>query len=75
MTEPTCDLTPDGTYIFEQAADDGTRAVVAVLPEDVDEIAGPAAESPTSEERQRRARVAWLLAEPELRRQLEERSV
>src|SRR5688500_10649085 len=39
MTEPTCDLTPDGTYIFEQAADDGTRAVVAVLPEDVDEIA------------------------------------
>ena len=73
MKEPTCDLTPDGTYVFEQQLDDGTRAVVAVLPEDVDEVAGPAGAEPLSaEEKQRRYRVARLIAEPELRRQLEE---
>jgi hypothetical protein len=73
MKEPTCDVTPDGTYIFEQQRDDGTRAVVAVLPEDVDEVAGPAGPEPLgADEKQRRYRVARLLAEPELRRQLEE---
>ena len=72
MREPTCEVTPDGTYVFEIRLDDGARAVVAILPEDVDEIAGPPSESPSSEERQRRYRVARLLAEPELRAQFEE---
>jgi len=72
MREPTCDVTPDGTYVFEQQLDDGTRAVVAILPEDIDEVTGPAGDPVSTEERQRRFRVARLLAEPELRRQLEE---
>jgi len=72
MREPTCDVTPDGTYVFEQQLDDGTRAVVPVFPEDIDEIAGPVGAEPMgAEEKQRRFRVARLLAEPELRRQLE----
>ena len=73
MREPTCDVTPDGSYIFEVELEDGTRAVVTVFPEDIDEAAGqpqPGLLGP--EERQRRYRVAKLLAEPELRRQLEE---
>ncbi len=72
MREPTCDMTPDGTYIFEIQLEDGTRAVVPVFPEDVDEVTGPPGPEPLSaEERQRRSRVARLIAEPELRRQLE----
>ena len=66
MREPTHDLTPDGTYIFEVQRDDGTRVVATVFPEDVDEIAGPASEAMGNEEKQRRLRVARLLAEPEL---------
>ena len=74
MPEPTHDVTPDGTYVFEVQLEDGRRAVVPVFPEDIDEVAGPAGPAPLSaEERQRRYRVARLLAEPELRRQLEER--
>ena len=72
MREPTCEVTPDGTHVFEIRLDDGSRAVVAVLPEDIDEIAGPAGDPPTPEERQRRYRVARLIAEPELRAQFED---
>ena len=71
--EPSWEVTPDGTYIFEVQLEDGTRAVVPVFPEDVDEIAGQVgAEPPSTEEKRRRFQVARLLAEPELRRQLEE---
>ena len=66
MPEPTHDLTPDGTYVFEVQRDDGTRVVATVFPEDVDEIAGPASAAMGAEEKQRRYRVARLLAEPEL---------
>ena len=69
MSEPTHDLTPDGTYIFEVERDDGTRLVATVFPEDVDEIAGPASEHMEAEEKQRRFRVARLLAETELTQQ------
>ena len=69
MPDPTHDLTPDGTYIFEVQRDDGTRLVATVFPEDVDEIAGPASEQMGSEEKQRRFRVARLLAESELAQQ------
>ncbi len=73
MREPTCEVTPDGTYVFEIQLEDGSRAVAAILPEDVDEVAGPpTSDPPSAEERQRRFRVARLLAEPELRQQLEE---
>lgn len=73
MREPTHDVTPDGTYVFEVEAEDGTRAVATVFPEDIDEVAGPPSSDPlTPEERQRRYQVARLLAEPELRAQLEE---
>jgi hypothetical protein len=73
MREPTHDITPDGTYVFEVQLDDGARAVVEILPEEVDEVAGPlSSPQPTAEERQRRYRVARLLAEPELRRQLDD---
>jgi len=72
MREPTHDITPDGTYVFEVQLDDGTRAVVEILPEEVDEVAGPpSSPQPGAEERQRRYRVARLLAEPELQRQIE----
>ena len=70
MPELGCDVTPDGTYIFEMTRADGARVVVTVFPEDVDEIAGPASEPPLgSEEKQRRYRVARLLAETELANQ------
>ena len=69
MPDPTHDLTPDGTYIFEMERDDGTRLVATVFPEDVDEIAGPASEQMGADERQRRYRVARLLAESELAQQ------
>jgi hypothetical protein len=66
-------VTPDGTHVFEIRLDDGSRAVVAILPEDIDEVAGPpSSDPPSAEERQRRYRVARLLAEPELREQYEE---
>jgi hypothetical protein len=73
MQEPTYEVTPDGTYVFEVEREDGTRVVATVFPEDIDEIAGP----PTSaaddlEERRRRLRVARLIADAELRQQLEE---
>ena len=72
MREPTHDITPDGTYVFEVQLDGGARAVVEILPEEVDEVAGPlSSPQPGAEERQRRYRVARLLAEPELQRQLE----
>ena len=72
MREPTCEMTPDGTYVFEVLLDDGTRAVAAVLPEDVDEVTGPlSSPQPSPEEQQRRFRVARLIAEPELRTQLD----
>jgi hypothetical protein len=71
MREPTCDLTPDGTYIFEVELDDGRRVVATIFPEDVDEVTGPVSgESPGAEERKRRFNVARLLAEPELRQQI-----
>lgn len=73
MREPTHDVTPDGTYVFEVLAEDGTRAVATVFPEDIDEVTGPpSSEAPSAEERQRRYQVARLLAEPDLRAQLEE---
>ena len=66
MQDPSCDLTPDGTYVFERQRPDGRRDVVTVLPEDVDEIAGPASPPPLdAEEKQRRYRVARLLADAE----------
>ena len=72
MREPTHDVTPDGTYVFEVELEDGTRAVATVFPEDIDEVTGPpSAESPGPEERQRRYQVARLLAEPDLRAQLD----
>ena len=71
MREPTCEMTPDGSYIFEVQTDDGTRAVAPVFPEDVDEVAGPPSAGTLSpEEKKRRYQVARLIAEPELRRQL-----
>ena len=70
MPEPQVDVTPDGTFLFEVQRPDGTRAVVTVFPEDVDEIAGPATATPLPpEERQRRIRVARLLADSELQRE------
>jgi hypothetical protein len=70
MREPTCDVTPDGTYIFEVELDDGRRVVATIFPEDVDEVAGPlSGDPPGAAERKRRFTVARLLAEPELRQQ------
>ena len=70
MPEPQVDVTPDGTFLFEVQRPDGTRAVVTVFPEDVDEIAGPASATPLPpEERQRRIRVARLLADSEIQRE------
>ena len=67
MPELGCDVTPDGTYIFEMERPDGARVVVTVFPEDIDEIAGPASAPPLgAEEKQRRFRVARLLADHEL---------
>jgi len=73
MREPTYEVTPDGTYVFEAEREDGTRLVATVFPEDVDEIAGPATSGGGDvEERRRRLQVARLIAEAELRRQAEE---
>jgi hypothetical protein len=72
LPEPTCEQTPDGTYIFEMRTPAGERAVATVLPEEVDEVAGPmpaGALDPAT--RQRRFAVARLLAEAELRAQLD----
>lgn len=72
LPEPTCDMTPDGTFIFELQLADGQRVVAAVLPEDVDEVAGPAPAGPLPPEvRRRRFQVARLIAEPELQRQVD----
>ena len=73
LPDPTCDVTPDGTYIFEVSLPDGRRAVATVLPEEVDEIAGPRSEETMgAEEKRRRFQVARLLAEMELRSQIDE---
>jgi len=73
MGEPTYEVTPDGTYVFEMEREDGERIVAAVLPEDIDEVAGPPTPGGASlEERRRRLSVARLLAEADLRQQLEQ---
>jgi hypothetical protein len=73
MKEPTYEVTPDGTYVFEVEREDGTRVVVTVFPEDIDEVAGPASPAGADlDERRRRLNVARLLAEAELREQLGE---
>jgi hypothetical protein len=72
FNDPSCSQTPDGTFLFERLLDDGRRLVAVVLPEDVDEIAGPASTAPDAEEKRRRYRVARLLADEDLRRQAEE---
>lgn len=73
MREPTHEVTPDGTHVFEIELEDGTRAVATILPEDIDEVAGPATQQPPPDaERKRRFQVARLMAEMELKRQLEE---
>ncbi|MDF1505319.1 hypothetical protein [Roseisolibacter sp. H3M3-2] len=70
LPEPTCSQAPDGTYVFELQAPGGARLVAVVLPEDVDEVAGPLrADPPDPEERRRRFQVARLIAEAELRAQ------
>lgn len=70
LPDPICDVTPDGTYVFEIALPDGRRAVATVLPEEVDEIAGPRSVDPLpAEEKRRRYQVARLLAELDLRAQ------
>ncbi len=66
MTDITHTHTPDGTYLFEQTLDDGRRIVAVVLPEDIDEIAGPMSAEPDGPERRRRLRVAQLLGEADL---------
>lgn len=72
LPEPTCSQAPDGTYVFEVLAPSGARLVAVVLPEDVDEVAGPVlAAPPDAAERRRRFQVARLLAEQDLRGQLE----
>ena len=72
LPEPTCSQSPDGTYVFEVQAPGGARLVAVVLPEDVDEVAGPlGADPPGPDERRRRFQVARLLAEAELREQAE----
>jgi hypothetical protein len=71
LPEPTCAQAPDGTYVFEVQAADGARLVAVVLPEDVDEIAGPAGAAPADpEERRRRFQVARLLAEQDFQAQI-----
>ena len=70
LPEPTCSQAPDGTYVFESQTPGGARLVAVVLPEDVDEVAGPlSADPPDPAERRRRFQVARLLAEAELREQ------
>lgn len=72
MREPTHEITPDGTYVFEVQLEDGSRAVAAVLPEDIDEVTGPPRAGPLAlDEQRRRLEVARLIAEPDLRRQLD----
>lgn len=71
-TDPNYSLTPDGTYLFERTLADGRRLVAVVLPEDVDEIAGPLQDDPPGpEEKKRRFQVAKLLAEFDLNQQAE----
>ena len=68
--EPIHSQTPDGTYLFERTLADGRRVVSVVLPEDVDEIAGPLQDDPPGpEEKKRRFQVAKLLAEVDLQQQ------
>jgi hypothetical protein len=68
--DPNFTQTPDGTYLFERLLPDGRRLVAVVLPEDVDEIAGPlTADPPGPDERKRRFQVAKLLADVDLQQQ------
>jgi hypothetical protein len=69
FNDQSCTQTPDGTYLFERTLDDGRRIVAVVLPEDVDEIAGPASPEPDAAEKRRRYDVAKLLAEADLGQQ------
>ena len=71
FNDPTCTQTPDGTFVFERTLADGRRIVAVVLPEDVDEIAGPPSATPDAAEKRRRYEVAKLLAEVDLRAQSE----
>ena len=64
--DPNCTQTPDGTFVFERTLEDGRRIAAVVLPEDVDEIAGPASPDPDAAEKRRRYEVARLLADVEL---------
>ena len=66
FNDPSCTQTPDGTYLFEHTYPDGRRHVAVILPEDVDEIAGPASASPDTDEKRRRYQVARLLADAEI---------
>lgn len=70
--EPTCSQAPDGTYVFEAVLGDGTRLAAVVLPEDVDELTGPASADPDADERKRRFQAAQLLAEVDLKQQAAE---
>ena len=73
LPDPTCDMTPDGTFVFEVALADGRRVVTTVLPEEIDEVAGPRSADPLPpEEKKRRYRVARLLAEADLRAQIDD---
>jgi hypothetical protein len=73
MSDPTFEVTPDGTYVFELELADGTRLVSTVFPEDIDEVTGPPTpEGMAVEERRRRLAVARLLAEADLRQQMEQ---
>jgi hypothetical protein len=71
FNDPSCTQTPDGTFLFERTLADGRRLVAVILPEDVDEIAGPASADPDPAERRRRYEVARLLADLDLRAQTE----
>lgn len=70
--EPSIELTPDLSYVFEVATPAGERLVHVVFPEDVDEITGPRSAQPDDAEKKRRRQAARLLGEAELRRQWEE---
>ena len=71
--EPSLELTPDLSYVFEVLSPDGERLVHVVFPEDVDEITGPRSPQPDDAEKKRRRQTARLLGEAELRRQWQER--
>jgi hypothetical protein len=69
--DPSIELTPDLSYVFEVLTPAGERLVHVVLPEDVDEVTGPRSPEPSDAEKKRRRQTARLLAEAELRQQWE----